>query len=545
MDTSRYFLFHGSCKKCHHLHTGYQLQLAQNGESYTSYECEVCKYKMFGIGISSPRHSLASVNTANDDNSTTEGAATLDENVVRGATEPTSDAISGGYSHPSVDQLTITQQGTSRERSLPTSSETERPEGLPTSTETGTAPQSPDRVEAHTPVKFPSRIRNAALKVFGRVRRGVRKRMPRKVLTGHEPSAAVSGVSIPKEPTPPRDIDSTPEPMPKERVAESTGTSHREPVIIVDTDEVHPTSSQEQPTTESNEDTTLPQTSLARKERLRQLREEKTLERQRQSQDRCPCEDGCQCMNSLVHRPSSFGSMVPNPSINSQSRNSLFPRSSNNSASSLALRNLSPSGQVAFAGSQFNNQDHQYPGRILPQEDGDDRRMSRYSASTATTAVNSTSSRNQSRRANSMPLLTRRQLDQILTMFNVDRNRPEFQEAIQTLTVATASYSEGSSEHGFSRTNSADVASPRQSLHLESVGPHPRTYATSVQLSEVEEQAPEEHTTIAAAPNNLTPTEEGASSGRTVLPEAPESTALNGYESGADQSPEDFNENPH
>ena len=52
---------HGSCPKCHHLHTNKSLRLSLNIFNHVRCRCDVCDHQMFGIGRTSTQTTLASV----------------------------------------------------------------------------------------------------------------------------------------------------------------------------------------------------------------------------------------------------------------------------------------------------------------------------------------------------------------------------------------------------------------------------------------------------------------------------------------------------
>lgn len=53
--------FHGSCSKCHHLHTNKVLRLSLDRAKHVRMQCEKCEHQMFGIGRTSTQTTLASV----------------------------------------------------------------------------------------------------------------------------------------------------------------------------------------------------------------------------------------------------------------------------------------------------------------------------------------------------------------------------------------------------------------------------------------------------------------------------------------------------
>ena len=55
------FPFHGSCSKCHHLHTNKPFRLPSNHFDHVRLRCEKCDHPMFGFGRTSTQTTLASV----------------------------------------------------------------------------------------------------------------------------------------------------------------------------------------------------------------------------------------------------------------------------------------------------------------------------------------------------------------------------------------------------------------------------------------------------------------------------------------------------
>ena len=54
---------HGSCPRCHHLHTNAPLALSRNPSIHIRFGCEICGHQIFGIGRSSTQTTLASMET--------------------------------------------------------------------------------------------------------------------------------------------------------------------------------------------------------------------------------------------------------------------------------------------------------------------------------------------------------------------------------------------------------------------------------------------------------------------------------------------------
>ena len=66
-DDSVHFLYHGSCKKCHHLHTAMPVRWSTDDRPHSRVGCERCFQVMFGIGCNSTQTTLASVETTRSD----------------------------------------------------------------------------------------------------------------------------------------------------------------------------------------------------------------------------------------------------------------------------------------------------------------------------------------------------------------------------------------------------------------------------------------------------------------------------------------------
>lgn len=57
------FPFHGSCPKCHHLHTNKLVPLSLNFFKHVRFRCDICDHQIFGIGRTSTQTTLASVDS--------------------------------------------------------------------------------------------------------------------------------------------------------------------------------------------------------------------------------------------------------------------------------------------------------------------------------------------------------------------------------------------------------------------------------------------------------------------------------------------------
>ena len=523
MEADRELFYHGSCKNCHHLHSGCKLQLPADGQIYKGYNCEVCDGHMFGIGMSSPRSSLASLETSYGWNPSSGLTPRPLENVRFCADHLQANTTPQGPSRLSEDQATVAQGSTSRGRSVGSSSQTRL-----SATHTGpqeaasstghTTPNRPNLASAAADVNLqgpyfnPGASRNAksapihsrfaakhmAKKMLEHLRHHMRWRKAPKI---QDPSCKqevippmTKDAGIMTDPISP----STPKPFGEPTPAKNVPT-----IALPTADEQHleslARSSQEAKPDEVKEEMWDPVT--AKKERIRIQRRQLTLAKERLAQRVCLCGDGCHCMGGGTQEtvaPTSrrYGdlsnldlSRVPQHQLDHLLRSS----TTSSSFSQPPFRNPSPSRRVAFAGAHLETPYPPPQDLSIPSEDGDEQRFSRVSTSTGmtltsqvTTAVNSSSSgsgniRRQGGRMNSLPILTPQQFDHILDLLRVDRSRPESQSAFRLLTLVSAPYAETSaSGQGPTRTNSMDVASTRQSMFLEGInGHHPSTYHDS------------------------------------------------------------------
>lgn len=63
LDWSFEVPFHGTCSRCHHLHTNKSLHLPYDTQKHTRFNCEYCQHPIVGIGRTSTQTTLASVET--------------------------------------------------------------------------------------------------------------------------------------------------------------------------------------------------------------------------------------------------------------------------------------------------------------------------------------------------------------------------------------------------------------------------------------------------------------------------------------------------
>ena len=87
---------HGSCAKCHHLHTGVLFPISKDPAEHRRFKCEACGHLMFGVGRSSTQTTLASVETNTED---TRGSSAITRHsaiqVCVNAESPGSERLAG------------------------------------------------------------------------------------------------------------------------------------------------------------------------------------------------------------------------------------------------------------------------------------------------------------------------------------------------------------------------------------------------------------------------------------------------------------------
>lgn len=64
------FPYHGSCPKCHHLHTNVPFAVALDPSKHTRFRCEDCSHQIFGLGRTSTQTTLASIESTGKRTST-------------------------------------------------------------------------------------------------------------------------------------------------------------------------------------------------------------------------------------------------------------------------------------------------------------------------------------------------------------------------------------------------------------------------------------------------------------------------------------------
>jgi hypothetical protein len=521
MEAVREFSYHGSCKNCHHLHTGYKLRLSSGGENYLPCRCEECDFYMFGVGISSPRSSLASLETVPGYNSSNGPTPRPSDNVMcctdhlpTNTTEPQRPPL------PSEDQASVGPMSTSRGRSLASSSQTRlsatdaRPgraaslaEEEPTPNHFHAVPdprtanaefnRGSSRNNRSSPFRSRFVATNAAKKLLEHLRRHMPwTKAPKFQQSSDHPETiqpTTKDTVVTTDPISP----STPNPIELSRPVDTAPPEEPRPAHILPTIALAPADTQRSEllaipshnarSDEANEVAWDP--AAVKTERLRIQRRQLTLAKERLDQRVCWCGDECHCMGggrgetvaSTSHRYAGLSSLdLPNVPRH-QLGHLLLGSETSSFRSQPPFRNPSPSRHVAFAGAHLETSNPPSQDLSIPSEaDGDEQRYSRVSTSTGmtqpsqvTTAVNSSSSgsggpRLQGRRMNSLPILTPRQLDRILDLLHVDRTRPETQAALRLLTLVSTPYPESFvSGQGTTRTNSMDVVPERHSVLLE------------------------------------------------------------------------------
>ncbi|MCJ1320064.1 hypothetical protein MMC15_005401 [Xylographa vitiligo] len=185
----------------------------------------------------------------------------------------------------------------------------------------------------------------------------------------------------------------------------------------------------------------FPDQHASKRERLDVKRRQTTLHRKALRQPQCLCDDGCQCMGSKrTTAPGSLTSRRRSNVPSHQFEHLLFPSSEVSSSSLQELPHQnSQERHVAFTGAGLDNTHPIGQGPAVERLLGEEFRFSRQSTSTsathdsqATTAINSSSSgdqssRQQSTRANSLPL---QPFVELLNRY-LEQSRPEVLAALR------------------------------------------------------------------------------------------------------------------
>ena len=111
-------LFHGSCPRCFHLHTGFPLTLPRNPTVHTRFRCENCDHIMFGIGRTSTQTTLTSMESLVIGY---ESARTPVHHCVNRQSLSLDPAVVSGPDDPSEPLTTIAEVNTTPGRSRSTS----------------------------------------------------------------------------------------------------------------------------------------------------------------------------------------------------------------------------------------------------------------------------------------------------------------------------------------------------------------------------------------------------------------------------------------
>ncbi|MCJ1289003.1 hypothetical protein MMC34_000535 [Xylographa carneopallida] len=464
-DIVHEFLYHGSCRRCNHLHQARVIHVPTNHEIYTRYACDVCGLPIFGFGRTSPRESLVSLLTTSSwpsrRNSNQDIArvhsCTNDRDQIGPSERPINSPIDQNEDaqYGSAQGLSVASSSLTRLSARDTQPSRNRaPAGLlpipAPSVTTHAVSQAPTLtsdlegddeqnsslrdISQPTPTspvrKMLNRFRSVRQRFPGlgsrkrshsRTNEPAIERLVRDVATMTDdlllpdrPAAAIVGS---------HDIDRTTEPP---STVDEPQSRNVEIVEHTQPDEV----------TEG-----VPDQHASKRERLDVKRRQKTLHRKALRQPQCLCDDGCQCMGSK--RTTAAGSL-------SSRRRSIVPshpfehllfHGSEVSSSSLpeAPHQNSQERHVAFTGAGLDNTHPAGQGPAVERLLGEEFRFSRQSTSTsathdsqATTAINSSSSgdqssRQHSTRANSLPL---QPFVELLNRY-LEQSRPEVLAALR------------------------------------------------------------------------------------------------------------------
>ena len=116
--------YHGSCPRCHHLHTSVLLAFPLDPSMHTRFKCEDCSHQMFGLGRTSTQTTLASIESTRK-RSSSEQARSPSRTCFNSATSPSSLRIEPVASSDQSDALnklsTISEANSPAPRSRSTS----------------------------------------------------------------------------------------------------------------------------------------------------------------------------------------------------------------------------------------------------------------------------------------------------------------------------------------------------------------------------------------------------------------------------------------
>ncbi|MCJ1402979.1 hypothetical protein MMC11_006201 [Xylographa trunciseda] len=434
-NSSHEFLYHGSCRRCHHLHQARIIHLSSNNEVYTSYACENCDLPIFGFGRTSPRDSLVSLLTTSSWQS--HGNRDQDTPGFHACTNnPEQSRPSERPVDSSIAQSTVTQHGPAPRISLASSSRTRHSaQAVQPAQEiaqagfltipalVSKAPSSISNSDAHTEQHSsvaeafqptPTSPVRKILNQFRHVRHkilwsnlGTRKRRhsgtgePRVVCLMRDAGTMTDDMLLPERPV--GNIDEF----------------HSAGVVVPLLTPGEPPSSMVDHTQPDEVPEEFPDQYVSKRERLHAKRRQTTLQQKALRQPPCLCDEGCQCMGSRrTTAPGSVAS-IGTSTVPSHHMGHLISPRSEVSASSFQ-EDPHQNGQerhVAFTGGALDDSHPTGHDPAVERLSEEELRFSRQSTSTtsathdsqATTAINSSSSGDQSSprqsvRANSLPL---------------------------------------------------------------------------------------------------------------------------------------------
>ena len=272
---SHQFLFHGTCRRCHHLHTAVPFYLPESGSDYRRYHCDICNLVMFQIGKASPRPSLASQETSPG---WQEGRRPATESYISCV-----DIHAAPHTAHDVAEGPLNESETRHTAHGSTGSESPLPS--PTQPEQQRSP----RVERSG--YFRLKWRDFRNRASGRLRRF---RTGRTVNT-HAPGMDSSDTAWPTQTQQMRDVGTMTEDAicsPRTEISPAPllpgSRSARMQTLQSGPASRHPSGSNIGPAASPEH----------RMQRLRERRHEMTLARRAIQQQRCLCSDQCQCMTA-------------------------------------------------------------------------------------------------------------------------------------------------------------------------------------------------------------------------------------------------------
>ncbi|MCJ1285851.1 hypothetical protein MMC26_005193 [Xylographa opegraphella] len=467
-DTVHDLVYHGSCRRCNHLHQARVIHVPRNAEIYTSYACDACGLSIFGFGRTSPRESLVSLMTT----SSWQSRRDSDQDLARlhpCTDDPAQIGPSERLVDPPIDPSRVTRHGrgqgpsvASSSRTRLSASETQPSRNLATVDLLPVpAPSLPTHAVSQAPTltsdpegsyEHDSSIRDLSQpgptspvrKMINHFR-DVRRRIPWRSLRSRERSHR--GTNQPAIGRLVRHVGTmTDEVLFSDRPAEAIAVPHGIDESVAPQSAVIDAQSGTPGVVEHTQpDEVIEEHAdqhASKRERLDVKRRQTTLHRKALQQPRCLCGDGCQCMGSK--RTTVAGSLTSR-------RRSIVPthpfehllfhesETSSSSIQEAPPHQHSQERHVAFTGAGLDNTHPTGQGPAVERLLGEEFRFSRQSTSTsathdsqATTAINSSSSgdrssRQYSTRANSLPL---QPFVELLNQY-LEQSRPEVVAALR------------------------------------------------------------------------------------------------------------------